>query len=195
MMAMSHCSNPKDAFSHAIDAFSQCSDAMINDTNAMNTGIDAMDHGIDPMTLCARHVRNPPPRQLDLPLQKLAEADPRLLQLLRDERAGGEARQRVQLEEVDLRVADGDEVRARVPLAAEGGVGGGGGALGGVAQRVGDARGTDLARAVAEVLAGVVEREAGIGLDFDDRQREGTVALVDDADGELAAGEVLLDDV
>src|ERR1041385_2959805 len=120
----------------------------------MNKADDAMNDGIDSMALRACHVRNTAPGQLDLPLQELAEADPHLLQLLRYERAGGEAGQRVQLEKVDLGVVGGDEVRARIALAAERGVGGGGGALGGVAQRVGDARGTDLARAVAEVLAG-----------------------------------------
>src|SRR5436190_15030404 len=88
--------------------------------------------------LRACHMRNTPPGQLDLPLQELPKRDPRLGQLLRHERAGGQTREGVQLEEVDLVAARGDEVRARIAVAPEGGVGGGGGALGGVAQGIGD---------------------------------------------------------
>src|SRR5438874_12225801 len=58
-----------------------------------------------------------------------------------------------------------------------------------------DVRRAGLTRAVAEVFASVVEGAAGFHLDLHARQRNRTVAAIDDADGELAAGDERLDHV
>src|SRR5204863_9251464 len=64
--------------------------------------------------------------------------------------------------------------------------------LRGLAHAVGNPGRTDLARAFPEVFAGVVEGGAGVALDLDRRQGERSIALIDDADGQLAPGDELL---
>ena len=58
-----------------------------------------------------------------------------------------------------------------------------------------DVRRTNLASSFAEVLAVVVEREAGLHFDFDHRQREWTISVIDDADAQLAAGDESFDEI
>src|SRR5438067_1529365 len=81
-------------------------------------------------------------RNRDLLLQKIAERDPRFVQLLRDQRAGGESRQRVELEKVHAILAR-DQIGARIAFAAEGDVRGDGDRLRLVAHRIRDFRGAD----------------------------------------------------
>src|SRR6266480_3190979 len=119
-----------------------------------------------------RYSMRPLPRQLDLPLQKIAELNAGGSKLLGHERGRRQTRKRVQLEEVDVIVVGCDHVGPRIAFTAEDRVRGKRQILSGFTHGIGDVRRADLARSGVEVFAGVVERAAGIDLNLDRWQRE-----------------------
>src|SRR5438128_1718975 len=133
--------------------------------------------------------------QLDLLLQEISEVDARRAQLLRQKGRARQPRQRVQLQKIDVLIIGCNDIGARISLTSERRVCGEADILRAFAHQIGNMRRTDLARAAAEVFAGVVEGVAGIDFDFENRQREWSVTVVNDAYRQLAAGDELLGEI